>query len=140
MDPIEMHQRALATFASMLAQVGDGDLSSPTPCTDWTVGDLIAHVVDGTRSSAVRVGASEPPSPGGEGGDRVAALAAAADRAGAAFSADGARDRTVTLPFGDVPASVFLAIRSGDLYTHGWDLATAIGADTDLDAELGRTV
>ena len=54
----------------------------------------------------------------------------------AAFSADGALDRTLDLPFGPTPARGFLGIATGDCFTHGWDLARAIGVDTDLDPEL----
>lgn len=42
-------------LASYLSEVTDGDLSFPTPCTGWTIGDLYQHVVEenGTFGHAV---------------------------------------------------------------------------------------
>jgi uncharacterized protein (TIGR03086 family) len=58
----------------------------------------------------------------------------------AAFNAPGALDRSIVLPFGVMPASAFLAIATNDVFVHGWDLARATGASTDLDPELAATL
>ncbi len=132
-----MHQRAQAVFAHVLEQVADDDLASVTPCDEWTVADLIDHVVEGNHWAAIQLSATEQPLPDG---DCVAKYRTAADQAHAAFSSPGALDGTVELPIEEIPRTVFIAIRSGDLYTHAWDLATTLGADTDLDRELGEAV
>lgn len=136
MDPLEMHQRAQAAF-DRVHQVTDDDLDSATPCDEWNVADLVDHAVEGNHWAAERLGTSPEPIPDGTRSERYRA---AADQAQAAFASEGALGRTVELPFGEIPAGVFIAIRSGDLYAHAWDLATAIGADTDLDPELGEAV
>ena len=56
------------------------------------------------------------------------------------FGADDGLTRTFDHPIGTIPGSLFAMIRAGDAYTHAWDLATAIGADTDLDADLGEAL
>ena len=58
-------------------------------------------------------------------------------RAVKAFAADGAMERIMQLPFGDLPGSGLRATsRAVDTFTHGWDLAKATGQSTDLDPEL----
>ena len=52
----------------------------------------------------------------------------------AAFAAAG--DKPVELPFGTLPASVFMGIATTDHFTHAWDLATATGQDANLDPAL----
>ena len=54
-------------------------------------------------------------------------------RAVKAFSAEGAMDKPMQLPFGELPGSVFVLIASTDAFTHGWDLAKATSQSTDLD-------
>ena len=56
-----------------------------------------------------------------------------AARAVKAFEADGAMDKTLKLPFAELPGGVFINIASIDTFTHGWDLAKATGQSTDLD-------
>ncbi len=137
MQPNELHRRAHAVFADVLAQVTDADLGRPTPCADWDVAGLVQHLLDGHRRVLAAAGAAAPEV---EDDDRVAAFAALADAASAVFDAPDGLTRPFELPFGTVPGAVFAAIRSGDGYAHAWDLATAIGADTDLDREVGEAV
>jgi uncharacterized protein (TIGR03086 family) len=52
-----------------------------------------------------------------------------------AFTQPGALDKTVTLPFGQMPAGVALNIAVFDVLTHGVDIARSTGQevrDTDL--------
>lgn len=137
MNPLDMHQRAQSEFARVLHQVTDDDLDAPTPCDEWTVADLITHAVDGNHNVAELLGASPEPVPDGTAVDRYAF---AASQAQDALAGEGALEQSVTLPFGEIPVAAYIGIRSGDLYAHAWDLATAIGADTDLDPELGAAV
>src|SRR5262249_51553649 len=60
--------------------------------------------------------------------------AAAAVLAG--YGADGVLDRPVDTPYGTFPGAMVLAVGFADLLTHCWDLATAIGADLDVDDAL----
>ena len=139
MDPEEMHERSQQVFAEVLSKVTDDDLAAPTPCTEWDVAALIDHVVDGNRMTVEHMGAA-PLAPRAAVGDRVRDHRDSAAGAHAVFSAPGWAERFVELPFGSIPAPVFASIRSGDLYAHAWDLATAIGVDADLDPGLGDAI
>ncbi|ALB17868.1 Hypothetical protein AFL40_0768 [Mycobacterium tuberculosis] len=49
MDPLMAHQRAQDAFAALLANVRADQLGGPTPCSEWTINDLIEHVVGGNE-------------------------------------------------------------------------------------------
>lgn len=52
----------------------------------------------------------------------------------AAFRAAG--DKTLSLPWAPMPASVFIVMAAADQIVHGWDLARATGQAADLDPDL----
>ena len=123
-------------FAEVLANVSDDQLDLPTPCAAWSVARLVAHVEGGNQWVAGLGGRDPIELPA----ERLAVHAATSAEAQAVFDADDGLTRTFDLPFGKLPGSAFAMIRAGDVYTHSWDLATAIGAPTDLDAELGEAI
>ena len=135
----EVLRKAFASTAGVLANVSPDQMDQPTPCVSWTVRDLVNHIVGGTTYFAVtaETGTAPPPSTADHAaGDFKAEFLAGAERAVKAFSAEGAMDKAMTLPFGELPGSVFVLIASTDTFTHGWDLATATGQPTDLDPAL----
>jgi uncharacterized protein (TIGR03086 family) len=68
--------------------------------------------------------------------DFVAAYEESIRIAVAAFAAEGALDKTVRLPFGEFSGAVVWDLAAAEQFTHGWDLAQAIGYSADLDPEL----
>lgn len=47
MDPLTARRRAEGAFVSVLAKVGPDQAGAPTPRTEWSVRDVVAHVVAG---------------------------------------------------------------------------------------------
>ena len=45
-------------------------------------------------------------------------------------------EKTLTLPWGEMPGAAFMGLASTDIFVHGWDLAKATGQSTDLDPAL----
>ncbi len=144
MDDRERHEQALDLFASLVVGVGDDQWDAPTPCSDWTVRDLVNHnAAENWWASSLMDGRTVE-----EVGDRyegdvlgedpVAGFDASAVAARRAFEGPDALERTVHLSFGDVPGQVYLGQRTTDLLVHGWDLAVATGQDTDFDPDLAR--
>jgi uncharacterized protein (TIGR03086 family) len=132
----EILRQAFASTDGILANVSPAQMDQPTPCVSWTVRDLVNHIVGGTTYFAVtaETGTAPPVSTADHtAGDFKAEFRAGAERAVKAFSADGAMDKPMKLPFGELPGSVFVLIASTDTFTHGWDLARATGQPTDLD-------
>jgi uncharacterized protein (TIGR03086 family) len=140
----ELLSQACASTGAILAKVSKDQLDQATPCSSWQVRDVINHVVGATTYFAVTAETGEAPSrqdePDFADGDFVAAFTAGAARAVAAFGADGVMDKTLKLPFADLPGGVFVNIASGDVFTHGWDLARATGQSTDLDPETAEQI
>ena len=135
----EIIERACASTVAVLAGVRAADFARPTPCRSWTVKDVVNHIIGSAAWYAEL--AEEGAVPDGEEGDHTAgdfhaAFRREADRLVAAFSAPGAMDKIMEMPFGGMPGSVCVWIASGDIFTHGWDLARATGQASDLDPEL----
>ena len=128
------HQRGQEAFAGVLANVGPDDLSAPTPCTEWTVADLIEHVLGGNERVVQWAGVQEQPPARPD--SLIDAHRAGASAAQQVFARPGGMTAMFELPFGQVPGNVFIRMRSTDLLTHAWDLAAATGQSTDLDPEL----
>src|SRR5215210_2908984 len=135
----EVLQQAFASTGGILANVSADELDLPTPCASWAVRDLVNHIVGGTDYFAVTAETGAAPPVGDadhSAGDFKAEFEAGAQRAVRAFGAPGAMEKTMKLPFGDLPGSIFVFIASIDTFTHGWDLAKATGQPTDLDPAL----
>ena len=139
---LELFQRAQAQFTDRVDAVAP-DQWEDQALPDWTVGDLVAHLV--TQSLWV------PPLLAGEpyaegrfpdltsdllGSDPFTSWESAADDALSAFAEDDAMLRTVHLESGPMPASVYVQQLTADLTVHAWDLAAATGGDTELNGEL----
>lgn len=139
-------QRAVASARPVLASVRPEHMTSPTPCGSWTVRDLIIHMIDApiftavvmeTGDSASHFAAPVDPATG----DYLTAYDGATSRAVAAFRADGAMSKLVTLPVvGELPGASLAALATCDAFVHGWDLATATGLPAGLDADLAAAV
>jgi uncharacterized protein (TIGR03086 family) len=134
MDPLIAHQRAQDAFASVLVNVGPDQHSAPTPCSEWTIHDLIEHVIGGNEHVGPWAGDTDEPAARPD--DIVAAHRAAAAAAHAVFARPDGMSTMFTLPFGEIPGQVFVGMRTSDVLTHAWDLATATGQSTDVDPEL----
>jgi uncharacterized protein (TIGR03086 family) len=133
-DPLVAHQRAQDAFAGVLARVSPGQFDAPTPCAEWTIGDLIDHVIGGNER--VVLWAAKPTEPQARPEDAVAAHRASALAAQNIFAGPDGMTAMYKLPFGDVPGQVFVGMRTSDVLTHAWDLAFASDQSTDLDPEL----
>ncbi len=134
----ELLEQAITATRGVLTGVSKKQLGDPTPCAQWKVSDLINHLV-GAQYFFVAGCTGEPMSHGETdfaAGDFVAAFDEGAQRAVAAFSADGVMEKTLTLPFGEMPGAAFIHLAATDTFQHGWDLAKATGQSTDLAPEL----
>lgn len=141
-DVATVFAHSVAEWQARVQAVGDGHWDRPTPCSDWTVRDLVNHVV-GEQRWVVPLLEGRTIADVGDGldGDLLGqapqeAAAAAAKAAVDAFAEPGAVERTVHLSFGDTPATEYAWQLIADHVVHGWDLAVALDADRRLDADL----
>ena len=141
MEVLGAYERTLVWTGQRVAGVRADDLGHPTPCTEWDVRALAAHIVAGIWYFKA-LAADEPVEDLMRGlsdlvGDDPFASYDQAGRAGlAAWRGDGALDRSCRLPMGERPGREALAIHQADLLIHGWDLAEATHQDGTMDPEL----
>jgi uncharacterized protein (TIGR03086 family) len=124
--------QVLDDAAVLVATVDGEQWAAPTPCTDWTVRQLVNHIVGGNLLFAAALSGSpvDRSATNHLGDDPVAGYRVAADAVVAAFGRPGVLEQTVTVPFGTVPGLVALHLRITEVLVHGWDLARAIGGRT----------
>ncbi|MBQ0905556.1 TIGR03086 family metal-binding protein [Micromonospora sp. U21] len=132
---------ASRALTSLVHGVTDDQLTSPTPCAGWVVGDLLDHLVGLTI--AFRMAAEKAPdaAPGGPGESTMASLdpgwrtilpaqldqLAAAWRVPSAWTGEAAAGGVV------LPAEVMGLFALNEVLVHGWDLARATGQAYDVD-------
>ena len=143
---LEQYDHALAEFGTRVEQVKDDQWSAPTPCADWDVRALVAHLVDECRWVPYLVGGGSVADAGDRfagdplGDDPKGAWRVASTAARDAFAAEGALDGTVALSYGETSGRDYIWEMTVDATVHAWDLARGIGADDRLDAELVRRI
>jgi uncharacterized protein (TIGR03086 family) len=133
---LRMHGLALDFFSAGVHAVRDDQWDADTPCADWSVRDLVNHLVVEqlwvpplVRDGATIAQAGDAYDGDQLGDDPVGVWDRSAEEARAAFSEPGALDRTVHLSYGDTPGAAYCGQMTTDAAVHGWDLARAIGAD-----------
>ncbi|GLW07040.1 TIGR03086 family protein [Microtetraspora sp. NBRC 13810] len=136
MDIRELDRRAVLASAAVVMKATAADLGRPTPCADWTLGDLLAHMTaqhNGFAAAARGEGADlavwRVSSPGD---DAVPAYLRSAEEVIGAFGEDGVPGREFTLPefapLGpEFPARTAIGFHFIDYLVHGWDVARALG-------------
>lgn len=125
-DPLDLYARASEWTLGKVA-IAAGQLGARTPCDDWTVGELMSHMLDTSRYfiGTARGEQAPPPPPQPTtplSADPVADFQTARDELLQAFGEDGAVERT----------GPSLGIAFSDALLHGWDLARATGQDETM--------
>lgn len=140
-DLVGLFRSAVGEFDRRVAAVGAGQWDGATPCTEWSVRDLINHlVVEDLWAPELLAGATLEDVGDRFDGDQLgsnaaAAWAAARDGALAAVD-DGALARSVHTSRGEIPAAQYVAELFADHLVHGWDLARGTGGDEALPLAL----
>ena len=132
-------------LAVLVRNVSDGDLKAPTPCPDYTVGDLLDHV--NGLSVAFTMAARKTPLDGTAAGDasrlpldfRESAPARLAELA-SAWRAPSSWEGMTAAGGVDLPGEVAGAVALDEVVLHGWDLARATGQDFAADEDLLQVV
>jgi uncharacterized protein (TIGR03086 family) len=129
-------------LCALIEAVPDSDLGRPTPCTEYTVGDLLHHIAGVTVAfggAAVKArGESSDMAPWGDASKldldwrtsvprRVRALAEA-------WRDPEAWKGMTRVGGGDQPGEVTGIILLGELVVHGWDLARGTGLPSEADS------
>ena len=133
LDPLTAAEASWALCRHALAGLAPEHRELPTPCSDYTVHDLVEHLMGSVRALGGMAGAVIP--------DEIDAataedyIAQATEPALAAWRARGVEGE---VPFGggDAPAAVPAAILGIEFYVHAWDFARATGQSFTAPAPL----
>jgi uncharacterized protein (TIGR03086 family) len=137
-----VHARALDATDRLVRGIGDDQWDLPSVDDEWTVRELVNHVVTGNWWVPELMGGHTIEEVGDRldgdvlGDDPAAAYAASAVAAAETFRAPGAMEAPALVSYGPVPGSVYCGHRFMDVLVHGWDIAASTGQDTQLDADL----
>ncbi|BBX94098.1 TIGR03086 family protein [Mycolicibacterium boenickei] len=139
-----LHRVAVLRSVEAVGAVRPSDLDRPTPCAEWTLADLLAHMTVQHRGFAAAArghGADESVWDVGTVADAVradpvGAYTAAAHDVLEAFAADGITQTTFALPeFGPdatFPGALAIGFHLVDYAVHGWDVAASLGSPYEL--------
>ncbi len=137
MDVKNLFSDALTTWSDRVKTVKADQLDLPTPCSDWTVRDLLNHVV-GEQLWADPLMQGQTIEHVGDrlegdllGADPLASARSAADDADR-LTGVSLSGRKVHLSYGDEDAEEYLWQLTTDHAIHGWDLAVATGGEREL--------
>lgn len=140
----DWNRRAVLATVEVVRQVQPADLDRPTPCTGWTLRDLLTHMSVQHRGFAAAADGrgADPdvwaaPAPLDDPvGEYLAAVPVVLD----AFAADGVPRRRFALPEISptitFPGTVAIGFHFIDYVVHGWDVARSLGLDYALDQDL----
>ena len=139
-DLLTYFHRAAALVDSTVAAVRPDQFGEPTPCTQWTVKDLINHVLTGNLYFVSLATGAPPPDRTVDhlGDDHVTAFRQSLTHVREVFVEPGFLERGVATPFGQGTGAVLVDMRFNEFLVHSWDLARATGQSTDFDHELAR--
>jgi uncharacterized protein (TIGR03086 family) len=132
--------RASAAVGDVIDKMAADQWTAPTPCTDWSVRDVVNHLV-GMNLVMVAL-LEESPMPE-RAVDRLGADPAGAYRQSAASlqavaARPGILERSQATPIGVATGAERLQWRIVDLLAHGWDLVQATGAPAELPDDLAE--
>lgn len=130
MDLRELDQRATAATGAIIDQVPEDLLDAPTPCTRWTIRQIVEHLVDNNRSHIAEArGVSEV--------DDIGRGFAETSRA---FTETFADPAVLSRPFvmGGIPSDGrgVVAVHFADVLVHGWDIGCAAGLAVTFEEDL----
>lgn len=145
MDVKQLYNYVLDQSLAVAEQVRDTDMDKPTPDTDWTVRDLMQHIMTElvwlpdmlTGKTVQEVGDAHD----GDllGPDPAASWRAAAAAARAAVEAADLQ-ATAHLSYADKPVGTYLLESADDVLVHTWDLGRAIDVDVTFDEAAAQTL
>ncbi len=136
---------SLDQLRRVAAGVPADQLDAPTPCSQWTVAQVLLHAAGDQHAWASTVGAGSPPGydpfapPRQPGGDIGQLITDAIDAAMTAWASVDPAAETVPTPLPPVPAMTPVLAAAAcalDAAIHAWDVAVATGQPSPLTGPL----
>jgi uncharacterized protein (TIGR03086 family) len=126
---IEVLSRALDQTADVLPAIPDDKLSAMTPCSEWDVARLVAHVLADPQNFVAMSGGGRP--------DWSAAPPLPEDWTGE-FRARAAELMRTWKESGDGTSPQSVDWQTAEFAVHTWDLVRATGVPIELDPQVAE--
>ncbi|MEU0816592.1 TIGR03086 family metal-binding protein [Streptomyces mirabilis] len=142
----ELLTRAHTYLSEVAAAVPERAWGSPTPCSEWTVRQVLNHArLDQQAYGAAITGTGWPDSDPFRPADALdadaqAALEKALRGVADAYAQLSADSPEVATPLGPLPFPLAAAAAAMDAAVHAWDIAVATGQDAPLEEELAEGI
>jgi uncharacterized protein (TIGR03086 family) len=142
MELVSLHRGVVEDWAARVAAVKDDQWDHPTPCAQWSVRDLVNHMVAEELWTAPLLGGKTIQEVGSQfdgdvlGDDARGRARLAADEAAAIVEEIVPGGGRVQLSYGEEDMGEYVRQLCADHLIHGWDLAAATGGDTSMDPEV----
>ncbi len=135
-DPVTARRRIDRTIADLIDGITTEQRGLPTPCEEWNVDQLIAHMVGGGHMIAAGLLGDQPTADADPLANGLAAAWAATTAHLAEASTPEILDAMHHMPFGEVPGAMALSVITADHIVHAWDLGEALGVDVEIGDDL----
>lgn len=134
---VALLERAVGYALACLDTADGADLRAPTPCADWDLAALLAHLDDSLLALHEAAATGRVFAEPGDytTADPVALLRDRATRLVGAWAAPLPR-KEITLGDLDLTAVVVTATGALEIAVHGWDVARACGANRPIPDDL----
>ena len=131
---LERYDTACSGFLARLVAMDAADAARPTPCDQWSVGELVDHTIGAVVVVGNMVG---DPVADDAAADPVKRFVVARDALRSKIVDPELAGQMVDSPFGRLALKQLVSsIVVHDLVVHKWDLARSLGTDERLDEEL----
>lgn len=143
MEPTAQLESILPALTEMVDRVDPSQMNDPTPCSEFTVHDVLDHMIVLGSTFAYWFRGEEAPeikAPAVYGVVPAAEFRKAMEDLLDAVKSPGAMERTVATPMGEMPGSTFARVIAFDGLIHGWDIASSTCQGYDLAPELVAAV
>lgn len=139
MNVVVLDRRAGLGTAALVDATTPDQYSAHSPCSEWTVRDLLVHLIAG-NVKYIEIGRGTEWARGAPDivldDDPGAMYRRTLDTMLDAWEQPGALDRDTALPVGRGRAELALFLHLGETLVHGWDLARATGQRTPWDGDV----
>ena len=140
MNPSDAVRFQFDSASALIDGVRLDQLDAPTPCSEWSVRDLINHLAAGSEVFGILLAGGDAELPASPpdliGDDPVGVFARCRTVFTDGLNSPGALDRQIDLPMGTVPAGVLVDLLKFDVLVHCHDLARATGQSFDPPADV----
>jgi uncharacterized protein (TIGR03086 family) len=131
-----LNAQASALTGGIVSGLTSEQFDLATPCSGWTVRDVIDHMVGNNRAILIKLLGDSAPTI--DLGDLQADFVESEHAVAEAFSTDELFARPVELRGWQLTGRIALSVHFTDILVHAWDIGSAVGVDVRFDDDLAE--